>query len=86
MATTQTREAEVIDAVPKQLLIGGEWRDAGGGETLAVEERSRPRGYALREHALKHFTWEWASKRIVDLYQTCLQSGRAVVPLPRPRA
>ena len=38
MATTQTREAEVIDAVPKQLLIGGEWRDAGKGETLAVED------------------------------------------------
>src|SRR5256714_802252 len=38
MATTQTREAEVIDAVPKQLLIGGEWRDARGGETLAVED------------------------------------------------
>jgi succinate-semialdehyde dehydrogenase / glutarate-semialdehyde dehydrogenase len=38
MATTQTREAEVLDAVPTQLLIGGEWRDASGGGTLAVED------------------------------------------------
>jgi succinate-semialdehyde dehydrogenase / glutarate-semialdehyde dehydrogenase len=38
MATTQTREAEVLDAVPKQLFIGGEWRDAGEGGTLAVED------------------------------------------------
>jgi succinate-semialdehyde dehydrogenase / glutarate-semialdehyde dehydrogenase len=38
MATTQTREAEVLESVPKQLLIGGEWRDAGEGGTLAVED------------------------------------------------
>jgi succinate-semialdehyde dehydrogenase/glutarate-semialdehyde dehydrogenase len=38
MATTQTREAEVLDSVPKQLLVGGEWRDAGEGGTLAVED------------------------------------------------
>ncbi len=38
MATTQAREAEVLDAVPTQLLIGGEWRDASGGGTLAVED------------------------------------------------
>jgi succinate-semialdehyde dehydrogenase/glutarate-semialdehyde dehydrogenase len=38
MATTQTREAEVLDSVPKQLLIGGEWRDAGEGGMLAVED------------------------------------------------
>jgi succinate-semialdehyde dehydrogenase/glutarate-semialdehyde dehydrogenase len=28
----------VIDAAPKQLLIGGRWRDASGGETLSVED------------------------------------------------
>jgi len=33
-------ERKVIDSVPKQLYIGGEWRDAGGGETLAVEDPS----------------------------------------------
>jgi succinate-semialdehyde dehydrogenase/glutarate-semialdehyde dehydrogenase len=33
-----TREQTVVDKVPKQLYIGGEWRDAGGGETLAVED------------------------------------------------
>jgi succinate-semialdehyde dehydrogenase/glutarate-semialdehyde dehydrogenase len=38
MATTQTREAEILDAVPTQLLIGGEWRDASGGGTFAVED------------------------------------------------
>jgi succinate-semialdehyde dehydrogenase / glutarate-semialdehyde dehydrogenase len=38
MATTQTREAEVLDAVPTQLLIAGEWRDASGGGTLPVED------------------------------------------------
>jgi succinate-semialdehyde dehydrogenase/glutarate-semialdehyde dehydrogenase len=28
----------VIEAAPKQLLIGGEWRDATGGRTFAVED------------------------------------------------
>jgi succinate-semialdehyde dehydrogenase/glutarate-semialdehyde dehydrogenase len=34
------QEQQVIDSVPKQLLIGGEWRDAGGGGKLAVEDPS----------------------------------------------
>jgi succinate-semialdehyde dehydrogenase / glutarate-semialdehyde dehydrogenase len=41
--TTHTQSAEeqaVVDAVPKGLFIGGEWRDAGDGETLAVEDPS----------------------------------------------
>jgi succinate-semialdehyde dehydrogenase / glutarate-semialdehyde dehydrogenase len=38
MATIQSREAEVVDAVPKQLFVGGEWRDAGEGGTLTVED------------------------------------------------
>src|SRR4051794_26463663 len=39
MATTeQTRERELLDAVPKQLFIGGEWRDGSG--TLPVEDPS----------------------------------------------
>jgi succinate-semialdehyde dehydrogenase/glutarate-semialdehyde dehydrogenase len=33
-----TKEQSVVDEVPKQLYIGGEWRDASGGETLAVED------------------------------------------------
>ena len=49
MATTQTREAEVLESVPKQLLIGGEWRDAGEGGTLAVEDPAT--GEALTEVA-----------------------------------
>src|SRR6267142_653891 len=37
MATTeQTREREIVDAVPKQLLIGGEWRDATVDDALAA--------------------------------------------------
>jgi succinate-semialdehyde dehydrogenase/glutarate-semialdehyde dehydrogenase len=38
MATTQSREAQVLDAVPKQLLIGGQWRDPAQGGTLPVED------------------------------------------------
>ncbi len=39
-ATERTTEQKVLDAVPKQLLIGGEWRDASEGKTLAVEDPS----------------------------------------------
>ncbi len=38
MATTQSREAQILDSVPNQLLIAGEWRDAGEGGTLGVED------------------------------------------------
>jgi succinate-semialdehyde dehydrogenase/glutarate-semialdehyde dehydrogenase len=41
MATTdQSREQSVVEAVPNQLFIGGEWRDAKGGGTLGVEDPS----------------------------------------------
>ncbi len=33
-----TQEQTVIDEAPKQLYIGGEWRDASGAETLGVED------------------------------------------------
>jgi succinate-semialdehyde dehydrogenase/glutarate-semialdehyde dehydrogenase len=33
-----SREQEVVDRVPKGLYVGGEWRDAGGGGTLSVED------------------------------------------------
>ena len=33
-----SNEQAVVEAVPKGLLIGGEWRDASGGATLAVED------------------------------------------------
>jgi len=32
------QEKAVLDSVPKQLLIGGRWRDASGGKTLPVED------------------------------------------------
>ncbi len=38
MSATQERTA--IDAVPTQLFIGGEWRDASGGKTLDIEDPS----------------------------------------------
>ena len=50
MATNpQTSEAEVIEAVPKRLLIGGQWRDAAEDGTLAVDDPST--GEALCEVA-----------------------------------
>jgi succinate-semialdehyde dehydrogenase/glutarate-semialdehyde dehydrogenase len=38
--TTATQEQEVVEKVAKQLYVGGEWRDAGEGGTLAVEDPS----------------------------------------------
>jgi succinate-semialdehyde dehydrogenase/glutarate-semialdehyde dehydrogenase len=38
--TTATEEHRVVEAVPKQLLIGGEWRDASEGGTFPVEDPS----------------------------------------------
>src|SRR3954449_5370814 len=37
---TATQERTAVDAVPTQLFIGGEWRDASGGQTLDVEAPS----------------------------------------------
>ena len=36
--TLATAEQAVLDAVPKQLFIGGAWRDGAGGATVAVED------------------------------------------------
>jgi succinate-semialdehyde dehydrogenase / glutarate-semialdehyde dehydrogenase len=38
MSISPTQEQAALDAVPNQLFIGGEWRDATGGATLAVED------------------------------------------------
>jgi succinate-semialdehyde dehydrogenase/glutarate-semialdehyde dehydrogenase len=46
---TGVTEESVVDAVPKRLLIGGEWRDASGGATFAVDDPST--GEALCEVA-----------------------------------
>jgi succinate-semialdehyde dehydrogenase/glutarate-semialdehyde dehydrogenase len=40
MSITTDNESAVVEAAPNQLFIGGEWRDAGGGDTLAVEDPS----------------------------------------------
>jgi succinate-semialdehyde dehydrogenase / glutarate-semialdehyde dehydrogenase len=44
-----TEEQAVVESVPKALLVGGEWRQASGGETLAVEDPAT--GEALCEVA-----------------------------------
>src|SRR3954470_3249465 len=44
-----TKEQTVVDRVAKQLYIGGEWRDASGGEALVVEDPAT--GEALCEVA-----------------------------------
>jgi succinate-semialdehyde dehydrogenase / glutarate-semialdehyde dehydrogenase len=38
--SVQGEQAAVLASVPRQLFIGGGWRDAGGGRTLAVEDPS----------------------------------------------
>src|SRR2546421_5246559 len=38
--TTTTQEQQVVEDVPRQLYIAGEWRDGSGGEVLAVEDPS----------------------------------------------
>ena len=38
MTGSRAAPQAVLDAAPKQLYIGGRWRDAAGGETLAVED------------------------------------------------
>jgi succinate-semialdehyde dehydrogenase/glutarate-semialdehyde dehydrogenase len=40
MSITADKETAVVEQAPAQLYIGGEWRDASGGETLAVEDPS----------------------------------------------
>ena len=35
---TKSQEHAALEAVPTQLFIGGEWRDAAGGATLGVED------------------------------------------------
>jgi succinate-semialdehyde dehydrogenase / glutarate-semialdehyde dehydrogenase len=37
-AITVEREQSVLDSTPRQLFIGGRWREAGGGGTLPVED------------------------------------------------
>ena len=40
---TAVTQKSVIDSVPKGLLIGGQWRDGGEGETIAVDDPSSGR-------------------------------------------
>ena len=38
--SSSTSEKSVVEAVPKQLLIGGEWRQAAGGGSFGIEDPS----------------------------------------------
>jgi succinate-semialdehyde dehydrogenase/glutarate-semialdehyde dehydrogenase len=40
MSITTDQETAIVEAAPNQLFIGGEWRDAEAGGTLAVEDPS----------------------------------------------
>jgi succinate-semialdehyde dehydrogenase / glutarate-semialdehyde dehydrogenase len=40
MSITTDNESAVVQAAPNRLFIGGEWREASGGATLAVEDPS----------------------------------------------
>jgi succinate-semialdehyde dehydrogenase/glutarate-semialdehyde dehydrogenase len=40
MSITADQEKSVVEGVPTQLFIGGQWRDASGGATLGVEDPS----------------------------------------------
>jgi succinate-semialdehyde dehydrogenase/glutarate-semialdehyde dehydrogenase len=40
MSITADREKTVVESAPNQLFIGGEWRDASGGDRLSVEDPS----------------------------------------------
>jgi succinate-semialdehyde dehydrogenase/glutarate-semialdehyde dehydrogenase len=40
MSTLSSAEQKVVAGVPTQLFVGGQWRDASGGGTLAVEDPS----------------------------------------------
>jgi succinate-semialdehyde dehydrogenase / glutarate-semialdehyde dehydrogenase len=41
---TASQEQAAVEAVPRQLFIGGEWRGASGGATLTVEDPSTGEG------------------------------------------
>ncbi|HEY1451493.1 MAG TPA: aldehyde dehydrogenase family protein, partial [Solirubrobacteraceae bacterium] len=38
--TSSVEQSSALERVPKQLYVGGEWRDAAGSGTLAVEDPS----------------------------------------------
>ncbi len=38
LSSLPDHERELLQRIPTQLLIGGQWRDASGGATAAVED------------------------------------------------
>ncbi len=73
-----TAEKSILDAVKTQLYIGGEWRDAGEGSTLGVEDPST--GDALVEVA--DATVDDAKAALAAAHET-FHEWRAVAPRER---
>jgi succinate-semialdehyde dehydrogenase/glutarate-semialdehyde dehydrogenase len=76
--STTTEETRVLDGVAKQLFIGGEWRDASGGNTLKVEDPAT--GEAIAEVA--DGTPEDA---VAALYAACAVQAEWAQTAPRDR-
>ncbi|GAA1823050.1 NAD-dependent succinate-semialdehyde dehydrogenase [Nesterenkonia flava] len=79
MTIPASREADLIAAVPKQLFINGQWRDARGGRTLDVVDPST--GSVLTQVADAGIDDGWDALRAAE----AAQPGFAAVP-PRERA
>ena len=91
MSATQERTA--VDAVPTQLFIGGEWRDASGGSTLDVEDPSTGEAIASVADATPDDAKaaldaacavqdEWAAIRRASAARSCAARSRRWWPTP----
>lgn len=65
-AMTRAEFQPKIDAVPKDLYIGGQWRQVGGSETFAVQDPATEEDLAEVAYAAEFFRWfsEEASRRV----------------------
>src|SRR5919197_2125724 len=73
-----TNEQTVVDSVPKQLYIGGEWIDATEGRTLPVEDPAT--GEALCDVAEANPA---DAKRALDAAVDAQDEWKAVPPIER---
>ena len=76
---TASKEHAVLDSVPKQLYIGGEWRDGTGGETLGVEDPATEERLALLA------TGTVGEGGWVELFEPIVvRAGEAFIAVPGP--
>ncbi len=83
-AMTRAEFQPKIDAVPKDLYIGGQWRQADGSETFAVQDPAPEEDLAEVAYAAE-FTGGKADDGTGFFYPravTCLVWGRADTPRP----